>query len=97
MIRTQDLYHGLVPKVLVETALYICKPLCSIFKASLKEGVVPKDWKQANVTAIYKKGPKDSPSNYRPVSLTSQVCKLLEGILKDKITDQINKFGLSHA
>ena len=43
------------------------------------------DWKTANVCPIVKKGSKSSPSNYRPVSLTCIVCKVLESIIKDEI------------
>jgi len=60
----------LVPKVLVETADAICKPLCIIFRKSLCVGVVPDYWKKANVCAIFKKGSKSEPDNYRSVSLT---------------------------
>ena len=42
-----------------------------------------KEWKLANVSAIFKNGPKDNAGNYRPVSLTAQACKLLESILRD--------------
>ena len=46
-------------------------PLCMIFKKSLDQRVVPFDWRTANVVPLYKKGSKNIPSNYRPVSLTS--------------------------
>jgi len=46
---------------------------------------VPNDWKQANVMPIFKKGSWSSVENYRPVSLTSQVCKLFEVIIRDTI------------
>ena len=85
---------GLVPRVLVETAGSISKPLCMIFRASLDTGIVPVDWKRANVIALFKKGRKDSPGNYRPVSLTSQVCKLLETIIKEYINDHLSKYNL---
>ena len=42
-----------------------------IFNKSLKEGVVPNSWKEAEVVPIFKKGKRDDPGNYRPVSLTS--------------------------
>ena len=48
-------------------------------------GVVPQDWRDANVTPLFKKGSRNKVNNYRPVSLTSQVCKLLERIIYDQI------------
>ena len=59
-------------------------PLLFIFNKSLSEGVVPTSWKLAEVTAIYKKGDKTEPGNYRPVSL-SIVCKTLESLICDQI------------
>ena len=60
------------------------EPLKIIFESTLSTGTVPKDWRHANVTPIFKKGTKGEPANYRPVSLTSIPCKLFEAILKDK-------------
>ena len=58
-----------------------------IFKKSLQEGVLPKQWKQANVKALFKKGKRTQCKNYRPVSLTSIVCKIFETIIRDHITE----------
>jgi hypothetical protein len=59
-------------------------PLVLIFQRSLETGQVPEQWKEANVTAIYKrKGQRCDPGNYRPVSITSQVGKLFERIIRD--------------
>jgi hypothetical protein len=85
---------GMMSRVLLETADAIAKPLSMIFKASLTGNVVPKDWRRANVVAVYKKGPRDCPGNYRPISLTSQVCKVMESILKDEIVKHLEKFKL---
>ncbi len=52
---------------------------------------MPKDWRQANVTPIFKKGSKADPGNYRPVSLTSVCCKLLESIIKDRLVEHLDK------
>jgi hypothetical protein len=56
-----------------------------IFRKSLDTCIVPKDWKKARVTPIFKKGVKMSPSNYRPVSLTSVPCKIMESLIKDEM------------
>ena len=53
-----------------------------IFETSLRKSEVPHDWKKAKITPLFKKGAKSDPKNYRPVSLTSIPCKLLEHIIK---------------
>ena len=68
-------------RVLKETANETAPYLCLIFQQSIDTGCVPNDWKNANITAIHKKGKRDTPSNYRPISLTSVSCKILEHII----------------
>ena len=46
----------LSPKLLKEIKMEICEPLCSLFNRSLQDSSVPKAWKIANVTPIFKKG-----------------------------------------
>ena len=67
--------------VLKEAAEEIAPFLQFIFNQSLTTGQVPGDWKCANVTPVLKKGSKKEASNYRPVSLTSVPCKILEHII----------------
>ena len=55
---------------------------------------IPDEWKHANVSAIFKKGSKTSPKNYRPVSLTCVICKILESIIRDKIIDHMKANNL---
>ena len=60
----------------------LIKPLTLLFNRSLQLGQVPSQWKMANVSAIFKgKGSEDDPSNYRPISITSCVGKILEKII----------------
>ncbi len=73
---------------------YITGPLAILFNKSLRSGTVPSDWKDANITPIFKKGSKGKSCNYRPISLTSIVCKLLESIIKDAINDHIIRYNL---
>jgi hypothetical protein len=70
--------------------------LKEIFDKSLKTGEVPKEWKEANVTPLFKKSRMER-SNYRPVSLTSTICKILESIIRDSVMKylQLNKLIVS--
>ena len=76
---------GIHNKVLFELRDILCSPLTCFFNLSLEHGTVPKCWKEANVTPLFKKGNKHAAENYRPVSLTSTVCKLMETIIKKKV------------
>lgn len=63
----------------------IARPLYLIFSKSLSTGTIPESWKIAHVTPIYKKGDNQLTSNYRPVSLTSVFCKVLEHLVRDQL------------
>ena len=81
-IRKANGPDNLSNQLLKEGIPAISKSLCSLFNASLMSGQVPQIWKQANVTPVFKgKGSKQDKSNYRPISLLSNVGKLLERIV----------------
>ena len=85
---------GIPPKLLMETVEQISIPLARVFNLSLKEGVVPFEWKEANIIPLFKKGSRNKSENYRPVSLTSVICKLLERLIKDHMVDFLVKHKL---
>ena len=76
---------GIPPKLLMETVEQISIPFARVFNLPLKKGVVPFEWKEANVKLLFKKGSINK--NCRPVSLTSVICKLLERLIKDHMVD----------
>ena len=78
-------------KVLNECEREISLPLASIFSKSLREAKIPYDWKMAHVVPIFKGGDKSNVENYRHVSLTSLVCKILESIIKDHIVEFLDE------
>ena len=82
------------PKLLYELRNELSKPLTTLFKLSLEKGKVPQQWKDANVIPLFKKGKKDKCENYRPVSLTCIVCKILESIIKDMLVDHLERYKL---
>ena len=58
------------PKLLKEIVEQISTPLAKVFNFSLEEGIVPSEWKEANITPLFKEGSRNKPEHYRPVSLT---------------------------
>ncbi|CAM4524209.1 unnamed protein product [Caretta caretta] len=79
------------PRVLKELAAVIAEPLAIIFENSWRTGEFPDDWKKANVVPIFKKGKKEDPGNYRPVSLTSVPGKIMEQVLKESILKHLHE------
>ena len=81
-------HDGWHPYFLRELSEVLCRPLTILFQKSLKEGA-HESWRKAIVTAIFKKGKKTDSSNYRPVSLTSVISKLVESIIRDAIVQHL--------
>ena len=77
--------HNIHSQVLKNCAERLAKPLFLLFTQSISTGILPSDWRRVNITPICKKGSKVSPENYRPISLTSQVIKVLETLIKSKM------------
>jgi len=69
---------GIHTRVLRELAEKLAKPLSNIYQQSWLTVEVTDDWRIAIVTPIYKKGQEEDPGNYRPVSLTLVLGKIIE-------------------
>ena len=80
---------GLHPRVQRELADVVAKTLSIILQQSWLTGDVPEDWRLANVTPIFKKGQKDDPGSYRPISLTLVPGNVIEQIISGAIMDQL--------
>ena len=80
---------GIPGRVLKECAQELAPVLTHLFQASLHQGKIPHEWKQAHVSPIFKKGDRHQPANYRPVSLTSIVCKLMEHIIHSQVINHL--------
>ena len=80
--------------ILQDHAKTISKILATIFQQSIDTGQIPKDWKEANVTPIHKKGKTNHTANYRPISLTSIPCRLLERLIKNHIVRYLDCHNL---
>ncbi|EYC39461.1 hypothetical protein Y032_0656g1239 [Ancylostoma ceylanicum] len=73
-----------------KVAAAIAKPLEYIFNLSLSRAEVPDRWKHSYVTPLRKKPPYNDPSNYRPVSITSVLCRIFEKIIKKTIVEHLD-------
>jgi len=80
------------PRILNALCEEIAVPI--IFRKSLDTGCVPGDWRTANVSPLFKKGSRHKVDSYRPVSLTSQICKVVEAVFRDEIVQHLDKYDL---
>ena len=82
-----DVLH---PRPLAEMAEQLAEPFQALFSTlSLEEGILPQGWKDGNVTPIFKKGKKHQTGNYRPVSLTSIPCRVMEKLVRNEIMEHL--------
>ena len=73
---------GISPRLLKEILDDISVPLAIAFYLSIQDGIVPREWKDATIILIFKKDIRCKSDNYRPVSLTYVICKLLPNSAK---------------
>ena len=77
---------NLHPRFMTKTAETLSEPLTLLYNQSLRKSEVPSMWRSALISAIFKKGNKCQAGNYRPLSLTSVACIVLESLGNDHLT-----------
>lgn len=82
---------GIPNALLKRYAEYLCGFLTDLFSYSLSTGEIPADWGIARIKPIYKKGDHLSFENYRPISITSSCCKLLEHVISNFIHEFLSE------
>nr|VZI49528.1 unnamed protein product [Spirometra erinaceieuropaei] len=81
-------------KLLFELAQQLAKPLSFLCQKSFDAGILPTDWKTAHITPLYKSGSRALATNYRPVSLTSICCKVMEKTIKKELMAYLETHNL---
>ncbi|CAG4996198.1 unnamed protein product [Parnassius apollo] len=77
-----------IPSILLKRcSSLLAEYISSIMNKSMEGGRLPADWKKATVVPIYKNGDKMRPSNYRPISLTSILCKAMKKIITERLRE----------
>ena len=85
----------LLPAILFKNLAHsLSFPLSLLFSKLFVLSALPDIWKTAVITPIYKKGPPSDASNYRPISLTCVMCKLMESVIKDAMLAYLLEHGL---
>ena len=84
-----DGIHG---NVLKFCSMSLCRPLSIIFKLCYNTGIIPSEWKSANIVPIYKQGDKAVVSNHRPISLICLTAKIMEQIIQDELLCRTQEF-----
>ena len=89
---------GIHPRLLINLSSVLSVPLSVLFNNSLNSSILPGDWLESTVVPVYKKGPRYNPLNYRPISITSVVCKSLERLIVSHICEylEINELISEH-
>lgn len=83
---------GIPARLLKECSEQIAPSLCDLFNHSLDEGLLPSEWKAADVTPIHKKDCKEPAENYRPISLLPIIGKVLERCVCRRLYDHVIQF-----
>ena len=84
-----------IKPIILKTLSAELSPILQVlFQKTLEEGSLPSQWKSANIAPIFKKGERSIPSNYRPISLTCVLCKVLQHVVSSSIVKHFTNHGI---
>ena len=86
--------ESIKPVVLKQLKTEIAPVICLLFEKTLQTGQLSADWKKAQVCPLFKKDDKTEPTNYRPISLTCILCKVMEHIIASNLSKHLNKHNI---
>ena len=85
---------NITASTLQETVDHVIKPLCYICNKIISTGEYPKAFKTALIKPVFKSGDRLEIGNYRPISLISTIAKIMETLIKNRVTDYLEKFKI---
>ena len=86
--------HDIPTKFLHICAKKLSSTLAELFNLCVHAGKFPKIFKTATVTPVFKKGARDRISNYRPISILSNLSKIFECLMFSRISSFFHNNGL---
>lgn len=82
---------GVPSRILHKCATFIAPSLCSLYNMSMRNGEIPNEWKKANVVPVHKGGDRNDVKNYRPISLTSVLGKVMEKLVNARLLHHLKE------
>jgi hypothetical protein len=92
--RTKGGPDGIPPSFFINCREELCYPLSLLFSCCFDHCIIPAVWLMSYITPIYKKGNAADASNYRPISLTATMSKLMESVIKDQMVQFLVDKGI---
>ena len=81
-------------RILKECSAELARPLSCLFQLCFSNGMFPHQWKIAHVIPVHKRNSKSDPSMYRPISLLSNISKVMETIVQIQLQTYLLKYHL---
>ena len=84
-----------IPAVVLKQCKYaLCEPIKLFIEKSFLYGEIPLKYKFQTIIPLHKKGPKTVPENFRPISLTSHVIKIMERVIRKFLINHLERNNL---